>query len=156
MFSLSEQKIDIEALSRKLASDEAGAFVSFEGRVRNHNDGKSVLWLEYEAYPQLASKEAEKIMEEAKCLYPIIDACCVHRTGKLEIGDLAVWVGVISRHRAEAFEACRYIIDQIKSRVPIWKKEFYSDNTSVWVNCAECASHAHSPEHGSSHKVRQS
>ena len=148
MFELSEQRIDVEKLSSKLRSDEAGAFVSFDGRVRNHNDGKSVLWLEYEAYPQLAFSEAAKIMEEARRLFPILDAVCVHRTGKLEIGDIAVWVGVISHHRAEAFDACRYIIDQIKGRVPIWKKEFYSDNTSVWVNCAECASHAH-------HKVTQ-
>lgn len=142
LFELSEKKIDIQAVSDKLANNEAGAFVSFEGRVRNHNEGKSVLRLDYEAYPELAIKEAEKVMAEAKEQFPIIDAICVHRTGALEIGDIAVWVGVLSRHRGEAFDACRYIIDQIKSRVPIWKKEFYADNSSVWVNCAAC-SHDH-------------
>lgn len=142
MFQLSNTPIDANSLSRELDSAEAGAFVSFEGRVRNHNEGKAVLRLEYEAYPQLALKEAEKIMQEAKELFPIIGMRCVHRTGPLEIGELAVWVGVLSRHRAGAFDACRYIIDQVKSRVPIWKKEFYTDNSSVWVNCAECATHA--------------
>lgn len=125
-----------------MSSAEAGAFVCFEGRVRNNNDGKQVSRLEYEAYPALAQKEAEKVVEEAQGLFPLISVFGVHRVGALEIGDVAVWIGVLSRHRAEAFDACRYLIDQIKARVPIWKKEFYTDGTSVWVNCAECASHA--------------
>lgn len=147
MFKLSEQAIDVAELSHKMNSKEAGAFVCFEGRVRNHNEGKPVLRLEYEAYAELADKEAACIMDEAMRKFPIIAAQCVHRTGLLEIGDVAVWVGVLSRHRGEGFEACRFIIDEIKARVPIWKKEYYVDETAEWVNCAECASHAHSAKH---------
>jgi molybdopterin synthase catalytic subunit len=73
----------------------------------------------------------------------VIKAACVHRTGSLAIGDLAVWVGVSSQHRAEAFAACRYIIDEVKHRVPIWKKEHYVNGDSGWVNCERCAEHAH-------------
>ncbi len=147
MFELSDKKIDLNELSAQLQNVEAGAYVSFEGRVRISNDGKKVSRLEYEAYPALAMNEANKIMEEARRLFPIIELRCIHRTGALEIGELAVWVGVISRHRAEAFDACRYVIDQVKARVPIWKKEFYVDGTSVWVNCAECASHSNHGHH---------
>ncbi len=149
MFKLSEQTIDAAEESRKMSSKEAGAFVCFEGRVRNHNEGKAVLRLEYEAYAALAEKEAALIMKEAAERFPIIAASCIHRTGLLEIGDIAVWVGVLSRHRAEGFDACRFIIDEIKARVPIWKKEYYVDETAEWVNCVQCSSHAHSssPEH---------
>lgn len=142
VFQLCNEAIQIESLSRQLCHDEAGGFVSFEGRVRNFNDGKPVLKLEYEAYSRLALNEGDKILAEAQQIYPIISASCVHRVGPLEIGEVAVWVGVLSKHRGEAFEACRYIIDEIKSRVPIWKKEYYADGTTTWVNCAECASHA--------------
>jgi len=72
---------------------------------------------------------------------------CVHRTGALEIGDVAVWVGVSAAHRGEAFDACRHIIDEIKHRVPIWKKEYYTDGDSGWVNCERCAAHAHAGQH---------
>ena len=144
MFKLSEQTIDAAEEGRKMSSNEAGAFVCFEGRVRNHNVGKAVLRLEYEAYPALAEKEASLIMNEASERFTIIAASCIHRTGLLEIGDIAVWVGVLSRHRAEGFDACRFIIDEIKARVPIWKKEYYVDETAEWVNCAQCSSHAHS------------
>ncbi|MBX9719977.1 MAG: molybdenum cofactor biosynthesis protein MoaE [Candidatus Obscuribacterales bacterium] len=147
MFELSDAAIDLASLSAQLQNHEAGAYVSFEGRVRINNDGKMVSRLEYEAYPALAMNEANKIMEEARRLFPLIELRCVHRTGALEIGDLAVWVGVLSRHRAEAFDACRYVIDQVKARVPIWKKEFYVDGSSVWVNCAECASHSSNGQH---------
>jgi molybdopterin synthase catalytic subunit len=142
LFRLTDKTIDVESLRREMNSDEAGAFVCFEGRVRNFNDGKAVSSLEYEAYEALALKEANKIMEEARALFPIIAVTCVHRVGPLEIGGIAVWVGVLSRHRGEGFDACRYVIDQVKARVPIWKKEFYADGTTSWVNCAECAQHA--------------
>jgi len=143
VFNLSVQAINSDELGRKLSSSEAGAFVTFEGRVRNHNDGKAVLRLEYEAYSAMAQKEADLVIAEARRLFPIIDLVCVHRVGLLEVGDMAVWVGVLARHRAEAFDACRYVIDQIKARVPIWKKEYYSDGSTNWVDCAECAAHAH-------------
>lgn len=141
MFLLSELAINTALLSAEMDRPEAGAFVTFEGRVRNSNEGKDVVCLEYEAYEAVAGKEAEKILEEARRLFPVLELKCVHRTGRLAVGDVAVWVAVLSRHRAGGFDACRYVIDQLKARVPIWKKEFYADGSSVWVNCAECASH---------------
>jgi molybdopterin synthase catalytic subunit len=124
----------------------SGGYVCFEGWVRNRNDGRDVLRLEYQAYEALALKEGNRIVAAAAERFPIDAAACVHRVGKLEIGDLAVWVGVSAGHRDEAFRACRYIIDEIKHRVPIWKKEYYVDGDSGWVNCEACASHSH--EHG--------
>ena len=152
MFRLTNQAIDLEGLRTELNSDEAGAFVSFEGRVRNFNDGKAVLKLEYEAYEALAIKEANKIVKEAADAFPVLGIICVHRVGSLKIGDVAVWVGVLSRHRGEGFDACRYVIDHIKARVPIWKKEYYADGSTSWVNCAECAEHAkHATHAGAAH-----
>ena len=87
--------------------------------------------------------EGNKIIAEAREKFPIIDATCVHRVGLLEIGDIAVWVGVSSGHRGEAFDACRYIIDEIKHRTPIWKKEFYTDGHSGWVRCENCVAPGH-------------
>ena len=81
-------------------------------------------------------------MAEAAERFPIENASCIHRVGELDIGDLAVWVGVSAGHRDEAFKACRYIIDEIKHRVPVWKKEHYEGGDSGWVNCEACASHA--------------
>ena len=111
--------------------------------MRNHNEGQDVLRLEYEGYEPVAVAEGHKILDEAMAKYPHLEAHCVHRTGMLEIGDCAVWVGVASHHRDEAFKACRYIIDELKHRLPIWKKEHYVDGNSVWVNCERCAEHAH-------------
>ena len=85
--------------------------------------------------------EGEAVIEEARLQFPHLHAHCVHRTGLLEIGDCAVWVGVSSPHRDEAFSACRYIIDHLKVRLPIWKKEYYEDGHSGWVNCEQCAKH---------------
>jgi molybdopterin synthase catalytic subunit len=116
----------------------AGAYAAFEGWVRNHNDGLSVERLEYEGYEALGVKEGERIIEEAVQRFGVTEIRCIHRLGSLEIGDLAVWVGVSSSHRDEAFAACRYVIDEVKHRVPIWKKEHYVDGDSGWVNCERC------------------
>lgn len=136
---ISPHPIHAGELGTALADPGAGACVSFEGRVRNRNEGRDVERLEYEAYAPLAGKEGERIIAEARERWPIIAARCVHRTGMLEIGDCAVWVGVVSPHRDEAFAACRYIIDEVKVRLPIWKKEHYTDGDSGWVNCERCA-----------------
>ncbi|MDH3266590.1 MAG: molybdenum cofactor biosynthesis protein MoaE [Gammaproteobacteria bacterium] len=133
--------IQAESLKRALANAGAGGFCSFEGWVRNENDGRSVERLEYEAYEPLVIAEGKKVFAEAQQHFPYLEARCVHRTGLLEIGDMAVWVGVASAHRDEAFKACRYIIDEIKLRLPIWKKEHYADGDSGWVNCERCARH---------------
>lgn len=133
MFALSQQPIDAQALRQQCQDRQAGGFVCFEGWVRDHNQGKSVTRLAYEAYPALAHSEGERILEEARQRYDIVHAVCVHRVGVLEIGDMAVWVGVSAAHRDAAFKACRYILDQVKSRVPIWKNESWTDGESGWV-----------------------
>ncbi|MDX2411165.1 MAG: molybdenum cofactor biosynthesis protein MoaE [Woeseiaceae bacterium] len=142
MISITNEVIDPDLLRKTLFDPGAGAYTSFEGWIRNENEGHSVLRLEYEAYEPLALTEGKSILIEAQNKFPHLHAHCVHRIGLLEIGDCAVWVGVSSPHRDEAFLACRYIIDEIKVRLPIWKKEHYADGHSGWVNCERCASHA--------------
>lgn len=139
MISISKNPIDPDALRRELIDPAAGAYCSFEGWVRNLNEGQTVLRLEYEAYAPLVLSEGEKVLVEAQEKFPNLHAHCVHREGLLEIGDCAVWVGVSSPHRDEAFQACRFIIDEVKVRLPIWKKEHYVDGNSGWVNCERCA-----------------
>lgn len=134
-FSFSHTPIDSAALQQQLHHPTAGGFVAFEGWVRNHNEGQAVLRLEYEAFAELAEKEGQRIIDEALDRFDIVHAACVHRVGLLEIGDMAVWVGVSAAHRGAAFDACRYIIDEVKQRVPIWKKEHYASGDSGWVNC---------------------
>jgi molybdopterin synthase catalytic subunit len=139
MFAISDSGIAVDGLREQLMDPGAGGLCVFEGWVRNENEGRTVERLEYEVYEPLAISEGEKVIAEAKELYPHLQACCVHRSGLLEIGDCAVWVGVAAPHRDEAFKACRYIIDQIKVKLPIWKKEHYIDGDSGWVNCERCA-----------------
>jgi adenylyltransferase/sulfurtransferase len=141
-FSFVQAPIDAAALSAPLARDSAGGYASFEGRVRDENEGRRVTALEYEAFEPLAVAEGERIVAEAVRRHGAIAARCVHRLGRLAVGETAVWVGVAAPHRAEAFAACREIIDAVKHRVPIWKKERYADGESGWVNCEHVA-HAH-------------
>ena len=145
MIRISAEAIDPCALRDALFDDDAGAYCGFEGWIRNVNEGQSVMRLEYEVYEPLSITEGEKILAEAAAKFPHLHAHCVHRSGLLEIGDCAVWVGVSSPHRDEAFQACRYIIDAVKIRLPIWKKEFYSNGDSGWVNCERCAQHGRAP-----------
>lgn len=133
--------IDPEQLRQELLDAAAGAYASFEGWIRNENEGQAVLRLEYEAYAPLATSEGEQVLREAAARFPILHARCVHRVGLLEIGECAVWVGVSAAHRDAAFLAARYIIDNVKVRLPIWKKEHYVDGHSGWVNCERCAAH---------------
>ena len=138
--------IEPELLKAELADFACGALVTFEGWIRNHNEGRAVQQLEYEVYSPLAIKEGKRVLEQAADRWPINHALAVHREGLLELGGVAVWVGVSSAHRDEAFSACRWIIDEIKIRLPIWKKETWTDGDSGWVNCERCAAHAH-PHH---------
>ena len=135
-FAISTDAIDPVELKAELEADRAGACVCFEGWVRNHNDGEAVTALEYESHAPTAVKEGREILAEAVERFEIVTARCVHRVGRLDIGDCAVWVGVSAEHRGAAFDACRYIIDETKQRVPIWKKEHYTSGVSGWVNCA--------------------
>ena len=133
-FALSAQSIDSVALERSLKSHAAGATVSFAGCVRERNDGRDVRALAYQAYAPLAASEGEAILDEALQRFAVLDARCVHRVGDLALGDCAVWVGVSAGHRDAAFSACRWIIDEIKRRVPIWKNEHYADGDSGWLH----------------------
>jgi molybdopterin synthase catalytic subunit len=142
MFRLAATALDPAALQRALTDARAGACVTFEGWVRNRNEGQPVLSLEYEAYAPLADKEGARILAEAKDKFALLAAACVHRTGHLQLGELAVWVGVTAEHRGAAFDACRYIIDEAKARLPIWKKEHYTSGATAWINCATRGDHA--------------
>jgi molybdopterin synthase catalytic subunit len=162
-FRFSQSAIDAAQARLELRDAGAGGFVSFEGWVRDHNEGKEVTSLEYEAYQELALKEGERIVAQALARFPIKRALCIHRVGALQLTDMAVWVGVSAVHRGEAFDACRYIIDEVKHSVPIWKKEHYRTGDSGWVNCEQCAAapqhsrhadeqHSHrAPDHHSHH-----
>lgn len=102
--------------------------------------------LDYEAFAPLAEREGERILAEAREKFSVIALGCVHRVGSLQIGDLAVWVGVAAAHRGAAFDACRYVIDEAKARLPIWKKEHYATGASEWINCAIRGDHAGSEQ----------
>ncbi|MBL9202403.1 MAG: molybdenum cofactor biosynthesis protein MoaE [Opitutaceae bacterium] len=141
MFRISPAPLDPAALLRALTDARAGACVTFEGWVRNRNEGQPVLSLEYEAYIPLAVTEGDKILAEARAKFSLLGAVCVHRIGHLALGDLAVWVGVTAEHRGAAFDACRYVIDEAKARLPIWKKEHYASGATAWINCATRGEH---------------
>ena len=133
-FQLADTPFDTASLRAQLLDDRVGGYASFEGWVRDHNDGRAVHGLRYEAYVALAETEGGKILDEALANFDILDALCVHRVGDLAIGELAVWVGVSAAHRDAAFAACRYIIDEVKSRVPIWKHERYAEGDAGWLH----------------------
>jgi len=137
LFAITPERL--EELPTLAAPPESGAVVSFWGRVRNHNEGRNVTGLEYSAYEVLAVKEGNRIVCEALERFGLDAVRAVHRVGDLAIGDAAVVVEVASGHRGEGFEACRWIIDEIKSRVPIWKCEHYVEGDREWVMCH----HAH-------------
>ncbi len=132
MIRLVRDPIDVAALCRSLTREEDGAVVVFEGIVRNHSHGRRVTSLEYTAYERMALSELEQVGKDAKRQFDIRDISIVHRLGRLSPGDCSVAIVVVSAHRAAAFDACRFAIDTIKGRVPIWKKEFFEDG-EVWV-----------------------
>lgn len=117
----------------------AGGFVTFVGRVRNRHRDREVVGLDYEAYEPLAVAEGRRILEEATTRFGLIHAQCVHRVGSLAVGDLAILVDVASGHREQAFAACRYIVDEVKRRVPIWKHERFADGSAEWVNALDAS-----------------
>ena len=133
-FALVETPIDAAALRMALLSPTAGACAVFEGWVRDHNDGRRVASLHYQAHASLALAEGNRILDEALQRFAIHEARCVHRIGDLAIGDLAVWVGVSAAHRDAAFTACRHVIDEVKARVPIWKREGYDQGDTGWLH----------------------
>lgn len=135
MFEVRETKINGSEEKRTILDAEAGAVVVFEGRIRDHNEGREVERLEYQVYEELARNEFENIVHEAENQFDFIEASCVQFEGMLEVGETGIWIGVSAAHRKEAFQACQYLIDEIKKRLPIWKKEYYREGDSGWVNC---------------------
>ncbi|MDQ3205578.1 MAG: molybdenum cofactor biosynthesis protein MoaE [Pseudomonadota bacterium] len=133
-FSLAEQPFEVQQVRRALEDPAAGALCCFEGWVRDHHQGRAVQGLLYEAYPALAAAEGDRILDEAMARFDLLQVRCVHRVGELLVGELAVWVGASSAHRDAAFSACRFVIDEVKSRVPIWKHERYLDGAAEWLH----------------------
>jgi molybdopterin synthase catalytic subunit len=138
---LTNRPIDIGELLAPVQSPERGGIATFFGLVRNHHAGRAVLRLEYSAYAPMAEAECARIVAEAESRWQAAVALR-HRTGALAIGDMAVGVAAASAHRDEAFAACRYVIEEVKRRVPIWKREFYADGTVVWVDPTAKLQHA--------------
>ena len=126
------EPIDVNSIVENIGSDADGAEVIFIGTVRNNSNGKEVLYLEYEIYNEMAEKELEKIAVETFTNWKISRCEVVHRYGKVEIGETSIVIAVASGHRDESYKASRYIIEEIKKRVPVWKKEFYSDGSN-WI-----------------------
>lgn len=132
MSFLTYDEIDHESLIREVLRDRDGAVCFFAGVVRDHHEGKSVSAIDYEAYESMAEKEIGKVMTEVEQEHPEVSLRVVHRLGHLIVGDTSIAIAASSPHRAEAFEACRKVIDRVKETVPIWKKEYGPDGTS-WV-----------------------
>lgn len=132
-FSLTDRPLDIASLAADLHDPAAGAEVTFDGRVRSHHLGRVVRQLEYQAYPALALSTGRRILEQEAARHGILRALAAHRTGPLDIGESAVWVGAASAHRGAAFDAARAIIERLKYELPVWKKETYADGGTAWV-----------------------
>lgn len=131
--TISEEALDEAEVAARVEGPDAGGVVSFVGRVRDHARGHSIEHLEYEAYPEMAEREMQKIVDAAGEKWPGTRVAIAHRIGRLEIGDAAVVVVAASAHRGEAFEACRFAIDTLKVTVPIWKREVATDG-AYWVD----------------------
>jgi molybdopterin synthase catalytic subunit/molybdopterin converting factor small subunit len=128
-----DRAIDTQALLKGIKQPDDGAAVVFEGVVRNHTRGRRTLYLDYEAYPEMALKQMELLARQALSKFPIRDVAIAHRLGRLQIGETSVAIVVAAAHRAAAFEACRWLIDTLKRTVPIWKKEYFEDG-AVWAD----------------------
>lgn len=128
------EPIDVEQFRQSLFDTSCGAVVTFEGRVRDHSSaGKKTRALFYEAFPGLTLKVFEEIRREAHARWKVGDVDIAHRVGSLQVGETATVIQVSSPHRREAFEACAYVLEELKKRAPIWKKEIYEDGTEQWV-----------------------
>ena len=129
---LKSSPLDLGALLAQVESPARGGVACFLGTVRNHQDGRNVLRLEYSAYAPMAEAECARIVAEAEDRWDCAVALA-HRVGTLEVGDTAVAIAAASPHRQDAFAACRYVIEEVKQRVPIWKREFFADGRIEWV-----------------------
>jgi molybdopterin synthase catalytic subunit len=129
--SIVRSRIDLAPVLVGIKQGEDGAAVVFEGVVRNQTRGRKTLYLEYEAYEEMALRQMEGLAEQAMRQFAIRDVAMVHRLGRIEIGETSVLIVVASAHRAAGFDACRWLIDTLKRTVPIWKKEYFEDG-AVW------------------------
>ncbi len=132
MFRVTRNPINLQELVEFVTDPEAGAIVTFIGTTRNNNEGRRVIALDYEAYPEMAEKRLARLGEEAKKRWSIQRIAIVHRIGPVQITEPSVIIAVSAAHRADAFEACRFAIEEIKKSVPIWKKEVF-EGGEVWI-----------------------
>ncbi len=132
MFRVTEKALDLQELVKSVSDPEAGAIVTFIGTTRNHNEGRRVISLDYEAYPEMAEKELARLGEEARKRWNIQRIAIAHRIGHVPIGEPSVIIAVSAAHRNDAFQACRFAIEEIKKSVPIWKKEIF-EGGEVWI-----------------------
>jgi len=140
-----ERPIDAAVLLAEVANARHGATVLFTGTVRDVNDGEPVTGLDYSAYGAMAERELRTIVEEALLRWPGSDVIVEHRIGALELGDISVAIATAHPHRAQAFEAARYVIEELKKRAPIWKREHYVTGRTEWVNAAGGAARVAQP-----------
>jgi molybdopterin synthase catalytic subunit len=133
VIDVTTEPIEPDDVLGAVGGSEDGAALLFIGTVRDHNDGKAVEGLEYQAYPEMAVKELRVIVQEARSRFGVERVAVVHRIGRLDVGDIAVAVACSSPHRAETFDTGRYVMEEIKKRLPIWKKEGYLDGHADWV-----------------------
>jgi molybdopterin synthase catalytic subunit len=147
MSHLSLRPLDLAALVDTVTAPDRGGVVTFVGTVRDHHHGRGVTGLSYSAYEPMAEAVCDAIKVEAELRWPVRVAV-VHRLGDLEIGDAAVAIAVASAHRDEAFAACRYVIEEVKRRVPIWKLERFADGTEEWVDPTQAGGRRQEAEGG--------
>lgn len=126
--------IDVAALTREVVADGRGAVSIFLGTVRDSNDGRPVSGIDYSAYDAMAVAEMQRIIDEANARFEGVAIVVEHRTGTLQVGDVSVAIACAHPHRGPALDANRYVIEELKKRVPIWKREHYLDGTSEWVD----------------------
>jgi molybdopterin synthase catalytic subunit len=131
--ALTRDPIDAQKLVASARRGEDGAIVVFDGIVRNHSRGRKTLYLDYEAYEEMAARQMNELAREARSRFGVRQVTMVHRLGRLQVGETSVLIVVASEHRAQAFDACRWLIDTLKKTVPIWKKETFQDG-AVWAD----------------------
>ena len=129
-----DRRLDLAAHESAVAERRAGAVVSFQGVVRDHDHGRPVTLLEYEGHPS-AADVLRQVAGEIAADPDVYAVAVSHRIGKLEIGDVALVAAVSTAHRAAAFAACARLVDEVKARLPIWKHQVFADGTDEWVNC---------------------
>jgi molybdopterin synthase catalytic subunit len=134
MFKVTREPLSVQEINDLVKRHTDGAVVTFDGIVRNNFNGRTVHYLEYEAYAEMAERQMAEIGAEVRRKFPIGEVAIIHRLGRLEIGESSIVIAVAAPHRQAAFEACAYAMDRVKEQVPVWKKEFFADGDDHWVN----------------------